>query len=65
MNHIAAAPAAAEAMPSASGAIQLLRSITATLAKGGGGGAMSEASVPIQPGQLAVTVTVNLTYVIE
>lgn len=34
--------------------------------KGGGGGAMSEAAaVPIQPGQLAVTVTVNLTYVIE
>jgi len=33
--------------------------------KGGGGGAMSEASVPIQPGQLAVSVTVNLTYIIE
>lgn len=34
--------------------------------KGGGGGAMSEAAaVPIQPGQLAVTVTVNLTYVIK
>lgn len=34
--------------------------------RGGGGGAMSEAaSVPIQPGQLAITVSVNLTYVIE
>jgi uncharacterized protein YggE len=33
---------------------------------GGGGGAMSEAAaVPIQPGQLAVTVTVNITYVIK
>jgi len=32
---------------------------------GKGGGAMSEAAVPIQPGQLAVSVTVNLTYIIE
>lgn len=34
--------------------------------KGGGGGAVSEAAaVPIQPGQLAVTVTVNITYSIK
>lgn len=34
--------------------------------KGGGGGGVSEAvAVPIQPGQLAVTVTVNMTYVIK
>ncbi len=33
--------------------------------KGGGGGAASEAAVPIQPGQLAVSVTVNLTYSIK
>lgn len=34
--------------------------------KGGGGGAVSEAAnVPIQPGQLAVTVTVNMTYTIK
>jgi hypothetical protein len=34
--------------------------------KGGGGGGVSEvAAVPIQPGQLAVTVTVNLTYTIK
>jgi uncharacterized protein len=34
--------------------------------KGGGGAGVSEAAaVPIQPGQLAVTVTVNLTYIIE
>jgi uncharacterized protein YggE len=33
---------------------------------GGGGGAVSEAvAVPIQPGQLAVTVTVNITYTIK
>lgn len=33
---------------------------------GGGGGVMSEAAaVPIQPGQLAITVTVNITYVIK
>jgi uncharacterized protein YggE len=30
--------------------------------KGGGGGAVSEAAVPIQPGQLTFTVTVNVTY---
>ena len=33
--------------------------------KGGGGGAASEAAVPIQPGQLAISVTVNLTYSIK
>ncbi len=34
--------------------------------KGGGGGGASEmAAVPIQPGQLAVTVTVNMTYTIK
>lgn len=33
--------------------------------KGGGGGAMSEAAVPIQPGQLAISVTVNVTYSIK
>ncbi|HEY5730678.1 MAG TPA: SIMPL domain-containing protein [Anaerolineales bacterium] len=33
--------------------------------KGGGGGAVAEAAVPIQPGQLTFTVTVNVTYVIE
>lgn len=33
---------------------------------GGGGGVMSEAAaVPIQPGQLAVSVSVNITYVIK
>lgn len=32
--------------------------------KGGGGGA-AEAAVPIQPGQLAVTVTVNVTYSVK
>jgi hypothetical protein len=32
--------------------------------KGGGGGG-AEASVPIQPGQLAVTVTVNMTYSVK
>lgn len=30
--------------------------------KGGGGGDVANAAVPIQPGQLAVTVTVNMTY---
>lgn len=30
--------------------------------KGGGGGAAAEAAVPIQPGQLTFTVTVNVTY---
>jgi len=30
--------------------------------KGGGGGDVENAAVPIQPGQLAVTVTVNMTY---
>jgi uncharacterized protein len=30
--------------------------------KGGGGGAAVEAAVPIQPGQLTFTVTVNVTY---
>jgi uncharacterized protein len=34
--------------------------------KGGGGGVVSEAAaVPIQPGQLAVTVSVNITYTIK
>ncbi|MDP1547769.1 MAG: SIMPL domain-containing protein [Anaerolineales bacterium] len=34
--------------------------------KGGGGGAVSEAAtVPIQPGQLAISVTVNLIYTIK
>jgi uncharacterized protein YggE len=34
--------------------------------KGGGGGAQAEAAaVPIQPGQLTFTVTVNITYAIE
>lgn len=34
--------------------------------KGGGGGAVSEAAaVPIQPGQLAITVSVNITYIIK
>ena len=34
--------------------------------KGGGGGAVSEAAaVPIQPGQLTFTVTVNVTYAIK
>jgi len=30
--------------------------------KGGGGGAVAEAAVPVQPGQLTFTVTVNVTY---
>ena len=30
--------------------------------KGGGGGVAAEAAVPIQPGQLSFTVTVNVTY---
>jgi hypothetical protein len=33
--------------------------------KGGGGGAAMEAAVPIQPGQLTFTVTVNVTYEIK
>jgi uncharacterized protein YggE len=33
--------------------------------KGGGGGAPVEAAVPIQPGQLTFTVTVNITYEIK
>jgi len=33
--------------------------------KGGGGGAVAEAAVPIQPGQLTFTVTVNMTYEIK
>jgi len=34
--------------------------------KGGGGGAAAEAAaVPIQPGQLTFTVTVNITYAIK
>ncbi|NWF64149.1 MAG: SIMPL domain-containing protein [Chloroflexi bacterium] len=33
--------------------------------KGGGGGEMANAAVPIQPGQLAISVTVNLTYGIK
>ena len=36
------------------------------MGKGGGGGALSEAAaVPIQPGQLAVSVTVNITDTIK
>jgi len=33
--------------------------------KGGGGGEAAQAAVPIQPGQLTFTVTVNLTYEIK
>jgi uncharacterized protein len=33
--------------------------------KGGGGGVAAEAAVPIQPGQLTFTVTVNMTYAIK
>lgn len=33
--------------------------------KGGGGGGMNVASVPIQPGQLTISVTVSLTYEIK
>ncbi|MBL8061983.1 MAG: SIMPL domain-containing protein [Anaerolineales bacterium] len=33
--------------------------------KGGGGGAAVESAVPIQPGQLAISVTVNITYFIK
>lgn len=33
--------------------------------KGGGGGAVAEAAVPIQPGQLTFTVTVSMTYEIK
>ena len=33
--------------------------------KGGGGGAAMESAVPIQPGQLAISVTVNVTYSIK
>jgi uncharacterized protein YggE len=33
--------------------------------KGGGGGAVMEAAVPIQPGQLTFTVNVNMTYEIK
>ena len=33
--------------------------------KGGGGAAAAEAAVPIQPGQLTFTVTVNMTYEIK
>jgi len=33
--------------------------------KGGGGGVAQAASVPIQPGQLTITVTVNMTYAIK
>ena len=33
--------------------------------KGGGGGVAQAASVPIQPGQLTLTVTVNMTYAIK
>ncbi|WKZ37591.1 MAG: SIMPL domain-containing protein [Anaerolineales bacterium] len=32
---------------------------------GGGGAAMETAAVPIQPGQLAISVTVNMTYTIK
>jgi len=33
--------------------------------KGGGGNAVAEAAVPIQPGQLTFTVTVNISYAIK
>jgi uncharacterized protein YggE len=33
--------------------------------KGGGGAVAAEASVPIQPGQLTISVTVNITYAIK
>jgi hypothetical protein len=33
--------------------------------KGGGGGAVADTSVPIQPGQLTISVTVNLSYFIK
>lgn len=33
--------------------------------KGGGGGGAAESAVPIQPGQLAISVTVNITYSIK
>jgi uncharacterized protein YggE len=33
--------------------------------KGGGGGEVGSAAVPIQPGQLAISVTVNVTYSIK
>lgn len=33
--------------------------------KGGGGGGAAESAVPIQPGQLAISVTVNVTYSIK
>ncbi|HXD10275.1 MAG TPA: SIMPL domain-containing protein, partial [Anaerolineales bacterium] len=33
--------------------------------KGGGGSVAQAASVPIQPGQLTITVTVNVTYAIK
>lgn len=33
--------------------------------KGGGGGDAESSAVPIQPGQLAVTVTVNMTYIVK
>ena len=33
--------------------------------KGGGGGVAQAAAVPIQPGQLTITVTVNVTYAIK
>jgi uncharacterized protein YggE len=33
--------------------------------KGGGGGVAMESAVPIQPGQLTISVTVNLTYAIK
>jgi uncharacterized protein YggE len=36
-----------------------------TFGKGGGGGAAEAAAVPIQPGQLTLTVTVSMTYEIK
>jgi uncharacterized protein YggE len=36
-----------------------------TYGKGGGGGVAEAAAVPIQPGQLTLTVTVNMTYEIK
>jgi uncharacterized protein YggE len=33
--------------------------------KGGGGGAMAESAVPIQPGQLSISVTVSVNYIIK
>ncbi len=36
-----------------------------TFGKGGGGGAVASAAVPIQSGQMMLTVTVNMSYEIK